>query len=42
MTAEQGQQIAALINESIPGDLDIFIGVEVSGEGSIKAREVEP
>ncbi|WP_458379453.1 pyocin S6 family toxin immunity protein [Pseudomonas chlororaphis] len=29
LTAEQGQQIVALINESIPGDLDIFIGGEV-------------
>ncbi|WP_025809267.1 pyocin S6 family toxin immunity protein [Pseudomonas chlororaphis] len=41
LTAEQAQQIAALINESIPDDLDIFIGVEASGEGMVKAHEVE-
>ncbi|AZC50358.1 MULTISPECIES: pyocin S6 family toxin immunity protein [Pseudomonas] len=41
LTAEQAQQIAALINESIPDDLDIFIGVETSGKGTIKAHEVE-
>lgn len=28
LTAEQAQQIAVLINETIPHDLDIFIGVE--------------
>lgn len=28
LTAEQVEQIAALINESIPLDLDVFIGVE--------------
>lgn len=28
LTAEQVQQIAALISETIPPDLDIFIGVE--------------
>ena len=28
LTAEQVQQIASLISETIPPDLDIFIGVE--------------
>lgn len=28
LTAQQVEQIAALIKETIPGDLDIFIGVE--------------
>ncbi|MET0948340.1 MAG: pyocin S6 family toxin immunity protein [Pseudomonas sp.] len=28
LTAEQVKQIAALMNESIPLDLDVFIGVE--------------
>ncbi len=28
LTAEQVEQIAVLINESIPRDLDVYIGVE--------------
>jgi len=28
LTAEQVRQIALLINQPIPGDLDLFIGVE--------------